>query len=78
MYSTYTYYFYVALAMDKLSTLIGAEISKHVPGYISTEVDARLSFDTQATIGKARRLIELYAEKGVDKSRVLIKALDQL
>lgn len=51
----------------------GAEISKIVPGYVSTEVDARLSFDTEATIAKARRIIELYKEVGVDKSRILIK-----
>jgi transaldolase len=44
-----------------------------VPGYVSTEVDARLSFDTEKTIEKARRLIELYKEVGVDKSRILIK-----
>lgn len=51
----------------------GTEITKIVPGYVSTEVDARLSFDTEATIEKARRLIELYKEAGVDKSRILIK-----
>jgi transaldolase len=49
------------------------EITKIVPGYVSTEVDARLSFDTKATIAKARKLIELYKEVGVDKSRILIK-----
>lgn len=51
----------------------GQEITKIVPGYVSTEVDARLSFDTQGTIEKARHLIELYKEVGVDKSRILIK-----
>ena len=51
----------------------GVEITKVVPGYVSTEVDARLSFDTEATIAKARKIIELYKEEGVDKSRVLIK-----
>lgn len=51
----------------------GTEITKIVPGYVSTEVDARLSFDTEATIVKARKLIELYKEVGVDKSRILIK-----
>ena len=51
----------------------GVEITKIVPGYVSTEVDARLSFDTEATIAKARRIIELYKEVGVDKSRILIK-----
>lgn len=49
------------------------EITKIVPGYVSTEVDARLSFDTEATIAKAHKLIELYKEVGVDKSRILIK-----
>jgi transaldolase len=44
-----------------------------VPGYVSTEVDARLSFDTEATVEKARQIIELYREVGVDKSRILIK-----
>jgi transaldolase len=63
----------IATAMDKLSVNFGVEISKIVPGYVSTEVDARLSFDTTATVAKARRLIALYKEKGVDKSRILIK-----
>ncbi|AXR07527.1 transaldolase [Salinimonas sediminis] len=60
-------------ASDKLSVLIGKEISGSVPGRISTEVDARLSFDTEATIAKAERFIELYADEGIDKSRILIK-----
>lgn len=51
----------------------GAEITKIVPGYVSTEVDARLSFDTDATVTKARRIIELYKEVGIDKSRILVK-----
>jgi transaldolase len=51
----------------------GAEITKIVPGYVSTEVDARLSFDTEGTIEKARKLIAMYKEVGVDKSRILIK-----
>lgn len=51
----------------------GVEITKIVPGYVSTEVDARLSFDTEATIAKARTIINLYKEAGVDKSRILIK-----
>lgn len=61
------------LALDKVAVNFGAEISKRVPGYISTEVDARLSFDTEATVERARRIISLYKEMGVDKSRVLIK-----
>ena len=44
-----------------------------MPGYVSTEVDARLSFDTEATLAKARKIIELYKEVGIDKSRILIK-----
>lgn len=61
------------LLQDKVAVNFGTEISKIVPGYVSTEVDARLSFDTEATIAKARRIIELYKEVGVDKSRILIK-----
>lgn len=63
----------LSLAMDKVSVNFGIEITKIVPGYVSTEVDARLSFDTDATIKKARQLIELYKEQGIDKSRILIK-----
>jgi len=51
----------------------GIEITKIVPGYVSTEVDARLSFDTNATLKKARSIIDMYKEAGVDKSRILIK-----
>lgn len=58
---------------DKLAVNFGIEITKIVPGYVSTEVDARLSFDTEATITKARSLIKMYEEAGVDKSRILIK-----
>lgn len=59
--------------MDKLAVNFGVEITKIVPGYVSTEVDARLSFDKEATIAKARKIIRLYQEAGVDKSRILIK-----
>ena len=58
---------------DYLAVSIGALILKSVPGRISTEVDARLSFDTDASINKARDIIALYQEKGVGKDRVLIK-----
>ena len=58
---------------DYLAVLIGSEITKIVPGYISTEVDARFSFDTKATLDKAHRLIELYDAQGISKDRVLIK-----
>lgn len=60
-------------AADKLSVAIGKEISSTIPGRISTEVDARLSFDKAATIEKAERLVQLYEDAGVDKSRILIK-----
>jgi len=63
----------LASIIDRCAVNFGAEITTKVPGYVSTEVDARLSFDTKATIAKARRLIELYKEKGIDKSRILIK-----
>ena len=60
-------------AADKLSVLIGLEILKTVPGRISTEVDARLSFDSQATIEKARKLIAMYNNAGIENNRILIK-----
>ena len=60
-------------AADKLAVLIGAEITKVVPGRISTEVDARLSFNLDAMVAKGRKLIQLYADSGIGKERVLIK-----
>jgi transaldolase len=63
----------IAAACDHLAVAIGLEILKIVPGRISTEVDARLSFDTKASINKAHHLIDLYQQGGIDKSRVLIK-----
>lgn len=60
-------------AADRLIVAIGCEVLQGIPGRISTEVDARLSFDTEATIGKARKLIALYEAQGVLRSRVLIK-----
>ncbi|MBL4765606.1 MAG: transaldolase [Colwellia sp.] len=60
-------------AADKLSVLIGLEILKTVPGRISTEVDARLSFDTSASITKAHKLIAMYNEAGISNDRILIK-----
>ena len=60
-------------AADKLAVLIGTEITKVVPGRISTEVDARLSFNLDAMVAKGRKLIQLYADSGVGKERVLIK-----
>lgn len=60
-------------AMDMLSVNFGAEITKIVPGLISTEVDARLSFKPKRSADKARKLIKMYASKGVPKERILIK-----
>ena len=60
-------------AQDKLAVNIGLEILKIVPGRISTEVDARLSYDTQATVEKARKLIALYNAAGISNDRILIK-----
>lgn len=62
-----------ATIADHLAVSIGTLILKSIPGRISTEVDARLSYDTHASIRKARELIALYAEQGVAKERVLIK-----
>ena len=62
-----------ANAADDFAVRVGSQIVALVPGVISTEVDARLSFDTQATIAKAEKLIELYDKAGVSSDRVLIK-----
>jgi transaldolase len=59
--------------MDKLFVAFGAEILKVVPGRVSTEVDASLSFDTEGTLAKARKLIGLYQEMGIPRERILIK-----
>jgi transaldolase len=59
--------------MDRLFVNFGREILEIIPGRVSTEVDAGLSFDTQGTLAKARRLIGLYEEAGVDRERILIK-----
>jgi transaldolase len=59
--------------MDRLAVNFGREILKIVPGRVSTEVDARLSFDTPATIAKARELIGLYEAAGISRDRILIK-----
>lgn len=58
---------------DKLAVNIGCEILTSIPGLISTEVDARLSFDTAATVAKARKIIRLYQDAGVSPDRILIK-----
>jgi len=62
-----------AAAGDYLAVSIGLEIQNIVPGRVSTEVDARLSFDRDATIARARRIIDLYESRGSNRSRVLIK-----
>jgi transaldolase len=59
--------------VDHILVAFGLEILKIVPGRVSTEVDARLSFDTQATVKKAKHLIALYEAHGIDRKRILIK-----
>lgn len=59
--------------MDRLAVNFGREILKIVPGRVSTEVDARLSFDTAGTVAKARELVGLYEQAGIDRERILIK-----
>lgn len=60
-------------AVDKLAVNFGLQILKIVPGRVSTEVDARLSFDTEASVRKARELIRLYEDAGIPRERILIK-----
>lgn len=60
-------------AIDRLSVAIGSEIAALIPGRVSTEVAAKLSYDTQASIDKARTLIALYEENGVSRDKILIK-----
>jgi len=62
-----------SIAMDKLAVNFGKEILKIVPGRVSTELDARLSFDTESSIKKAREIIALYKESGIEKERILVK-----
>jgi len=59
--------------LDKIAVNFGIEILKIVPGRVSTEIDARLSFDTEATIKKAKEIIQLYKDSGIDKEKILIK-----
>ncbi|WP_028469975.1 transaldolase [Neptunomonas japonica] len=63
----------LSLMTQKLSVLIGLEILKIIPGRISTEVDARLSFDTVATVEQAHQLVRLYNDAGISNDRILIK-----
>ncbi|MFM9158705.1 MAG: transaldolase family protein, partial [Dolichospermum sp.] len=63
----------VSLAFERLAVSFGSKILQIIPGRVSTEVDARLSYDTDATVAKARDLISQYQAAGVGKERVLIK-----
>ena len=63
----------MAVALDKLAVFFGLEILKIVPGRVSTEADARVSFDTQAPLDKARAFIARYKKNGIDRERILIK-----
>lgn len=63
----------VVEATDMLCVLFGCEILKIIPGRVSTEIDARLSFNTKASVEKALKLIEMYEDSGIDKERILIK-----
>jgi transaldolase len=63
----------VAAVADRLAISFGAELTRIVPGRVSTEVDADLSFDTQATVAKARAVIAAYAARGIDRERILVK-----
>ena len=63
----------VTYAADRLAVNIGMEILKLVPGRVSTEVDARLSYDTEASVAKAKSLIKLYNDAGIGSERILIK-----
>ena len=63
----------LANSCDRFAVDVGREILDEIPGRISTEVDARLSFDTRGTINRAQKLIGMYEEVGIDKSRILIK-----
>jgi len=63
----------VSAVADRLAITVGAALSELVPGRVSTEVDADLSFDTEASIAKARQIIAAYKERGIERDRILIK-----
>jgi len=63
----------INLAIDRLAVNLGAELTALVPGRVSTEVDIRLSYDTEASVDRARRIIQMYEEKEIGKDRILIK-----
>ncbi|XBC38267.1 MAG: transaldolase [Buchnera aphidicola (Floraphis choui)] len=68
-----TYEHQVCNAVDKVSVMLGKEILKIIPGKVSTEIDARLSFNTDLCIKKSQKIISMYEEEGINKSRILIK-----
>ena len=63
----------VSYIADQLTIAFGIELSKIVPGYVSTEVDSDLSFDTEATVEKAKQIINSYEQSGIPKNKILIK-----
>lgn len=63
----------VEAAMDMIAVFFGKEILKIVPGRVSTEVDAKLSFNKEAMIAKARKLIQMYEDEGISKEHILVK-----
>ncbi|MYN44284.1 transaldolase [Pseudoduganella sp. FT93W] len=63
----------ITTTIDHLLIAFGKQILRTIPGRVSTEIDARLSFDTEGSVAKARELIELYRKAGIDRERVLIK-----
>lgn len=63
----------LGLMIDRCAVNFGTEILKIVPGYVSTEVDARLSYDVEANVSRARRIIAMYEERGISRDRILIK-----
>ena len=65
----FTSHLSVLLLGMQLAANFGTEILKYITGYVSTEVDARLSFDVEASVARARRLIKMYEENGVPKER---------
>ena len=71
--TAYSQHHRLSICLDRLSVNFGMEILKIVPGRVSTEVDARLSFDMPGTINKARHLIEMYEQNGIPRERILIK-----
>lgn len=60
-------------ALDRLAVNVGKEVLKIIPGRVSTEIDARLSFATEATLAKAHKLVDMYQEAGISKDRILLK-----